>query len=87
MIVIIGLWVDKGHLEDAEKHVCSLPEVRFVGMTMGSYDIMMEAWFRSRQELVQFVTHTLAAVPGIGRSEAFEVIKLSKYTYDWGRPE
>jgi Lrp/AsnC family transcriptional regulator for asnA, asnC and gidA len=87
VIVIIGLWVDKGHLEDAEKYVCSLPEVRFVGMTMGSYDIMMEAWFRSRRELVQFVTQTLAAVPGIGRSEAFEVIKLSKYTYDWGRPE
>jgi Lrp/AsnC family transcriptional regulator for asnA, asnC and gidA len=86
VIVIIGLWVEKAYLREAEEYVCALPEARFVGVTMGSYDLIMEAWFRSREELVQFMTETLAAVPGIGRSDSYQVIRLSKYTYDWGRP-
>ena len=86
MIVIVGLWVEKAYLREAEKCVCALPEARFVGVTMGSYDLILEAWFRSREEMVCFMTETLAAVPGIGRSDSFQVIRLSKYTYDWGRP-
>ena len=86
VIVIIGLWVEKAHLREAEEHVCALPQARFVGVTMGSYDLILEAWFRSREEMGHFMTETLAAVPGIGRSDSFQVIKLSKYTYDWGRP-
>jgi Lrp/AsnC family transcriptional regulator for asnA, asnC and gidA len=86
VIVIIGLWVEKAHLCEAEEYVCALPEARFVGVTMGSYDIMLEAWFRSREEMVRFMTEALAKVPGIGRSDSFQVIRLSKYTYDWGRP-
>ena len=85
VIVIIGLWVEKQYLHQAEEYVCALPEARFVGVTMGSYDIMLEAWFRSRDEMVHFMTDTLASVPGIGRSDSFQVIRLSKYTYDWGR--
>lgn len=86
VIVIIGLWVEKSHLREAEEYVCALSEARFVGITMGSYDIMLEAWFRSTEEMVCFMTETLASVPGIGRSDSFQVIRLSKYTYDWGRP-
>ena len=86
VIVIVGLWVDKIHLREAEEYLCALPEVRFVGVTMGSYDLMLEAWFRSREAMVQFMTDTLAAVPGIGRSDSFQVMRLSKYTYDWGKP-
>jgi Lrp/AsnC family transcriptional regulator for asnA, asnC and gidA len=85
VIVIVGLWVEKAHLREAEEYLCALPEARFVGVTMGSYDIMLEAWFRSRDEMVCFLTETLASVPGMGRSDSFQVIRLSKYTYDWGR--
>ena len=85
-IVIIGLGGEKPHLQEAEEYVCALPEARFVGVTMGSYDIMLEAWFRSREEMIHFMTETLASVPGIGRSDSFQVIRLSKYPYDWGRP-
>jgi Lrp/AsnC family transcriptional regulator for asnA, asnC and gidA len=86
VIVIIGLWVEKSYLRQAEEYVCALPEARFVGVTMGSCDLKLEAWFRSREEMVCFMTETLANVPGIGRSDSFEVTRLSKYTYDWGRP-
>jgi Lrp/AsnC family transcriptional regulator for asnA, asnC and gidA len=85
-IVIVGLWVEKGCLRKAEEYLCALPEARFVGLTMGSYDIMLEAWFHSTEEMTRFMTETLSSVPGISRSDSFQVIRLSKYTYDWGRP-
>jgi Lrp/AsnC family transcriptional regulator for asnA, asnC and gidA len=85
VIVIIGLWVEKAYLRQAEDYVCALPEARFVGVTMGSYDLMLEAWFRSSEEMGHFMTETLASVPGIGKSDSFQVMRLSKYTYDWGK--
>jgi Lrp/AsnC family transcriptional regulator for asnA, asnC and gidA len=81
VIVLVGLWVEKVHLRGAEEYLSALPEVRFLGVTMGSYDLFLEAWFRSREEMVRFLTDTLAAVPGIGQSDSFQVIRLSKYTY------
>ena len=85
VIVIIGLWVEKGYLRQAEEYLCSLPVARFVGVTMGSYDIMLEAWFHSNEEMACFLTETLKSTPGISKSDSFQVIRLSKYTYDWGR--
>ena len=85
VIVIIGVWVEKGYLRQAEEFLCSLPVARFVGVTMGSYDIMLEAWFNSTEEMACFLTETLNATPGISKSDLFQVIRLSKYTYDWGK--
>ena len=50
---------------------------------MGSGDPVLDAWFRSWGEMVHLTTDTLAAVPGIGTSDSFQVIRLSKYTCDW----
>jgi Lrp/AsnC family transcriptional regulator, regulator for asnA, asnC and gidA len=85
VIVIIGIWVEKGYLRQAEEYLCALPVARFVGVTMGSYDIMLEAWFNSTEEMACFLTETLNSTPGISKSDSFQVIRLSKYTYDWGR--
>ena len=86
LIVIVGLRVDKSRLAEVEQHLLKLPEIRFLGVTMGSYDFMLEAWFHSRDDLLIFLTQTLAHVPGITSSDSFQVIKLSKYAYDWGKP-
>jgi hypothetical protein len=48
--------------------------------------MLLEAWFQSNDELLHFVTVTLAEVEGIRRTESFQIMRLSKYTYDWGTP-
>jgi Lrp/AsnC family transcriptional regulator for asnA, asnC and gidA len=87
LIVIIGLRVDRSRLQQVEKHVSELGQVRFLGVTMGHYDLMLEAWFRTNEDMVRFMTDTLASVPGIDSADSFQVIRLSKYTYDWGKGE
>jgi hypothetical protein len=32
------------------------------------------------------VTVRLAGIEGIQRTETFQIMRLSKYTYDWGQP-
>lgn len=86
VIAIVGVRVNKGCLDEAEKALAEMPEVRFLGITLGTYDIMLEAWFRSPQELVHFATVTLANVQGIYRTESFQLMRLAKYMYDWGKP-
>jgi Lrp/AsnC family transcriptional regulator for asnA, asnC and gidA len=86
IIAIIGLQAERNQLQAVEQTLKETPEVRFMGVTLGAYDLMLEAWFRSGDELLEFVTVTLAEVEGIRRTETFQIMRLSKYTYDWGQP-
>jgi Lrp/AsnC family transcriptional regulator for asnA, asnC and gidA len=58
--------------------------VRFVGLTLGSFDIMLEVWLEDQEALLDFLSRRLGALPGIHRAEAWQVLRLSKYSYDWG---
>lgn len=86
IMAIIGIRVQNNQIEQVEAILKDMPEVRFLGVTLGMYDLMLEAWFKSNDELLRFVTSTLAGVEGIQRSESFQIMRLSKYTYDWGKP-
>lgn len=86
IMAIVGIHVAKSMLGDVERALAEMQEVRFLGVTLGEYDLMLEAWFRSNDELLHFVTDTLAQVDGIQRTESFQIMRLSKYTYDWGKP-
>jgi Lrp/AsnC family transcriptional regulator for asnA, asnC and gidA len=85
VIAIIGVQTQSGHLGQVEQALTEMPEVRFLGVTLGTYDLILEAWFRSNDELLHFITVTLAELEGIQRSESFQIMRLSKYTYDWGQ--
>jgi Lrp/AsnC family transcriptional regulator for asnA, asnC and gidA len=86
VIAIIGVQTQSGHLGHVEQALKEMPEVRFLGVTLGTYDLILEAWFRSNDELLRFITVTLAGFEGVQRTESFQIMRLSKYTYDWGQP-
>ena len=86
IMAIIGVQTQRTKLADVEQALKQMPQVRFLGVTLGAYDLMLEAWFRTNNELLTFVTETLAHIDGITRTESFQIMRLSKYTYDWGTP-
>jgi len=86
IMALIGIQVDLGLAETVEKALVQLPQLRFIGMTLGRYDILTEAWFKSNEEMLNFVTNILGKIEGIHRSETLQVLKLVKYGYDWGQP-
>ena len=86
IMAIIGVQTQRSRLADVESALKRMPQVRFLGVTLGAYDLMLEAWFRTNDDLLAFVTETLAQIEGITRTESFQIMRLSKYTYDWGTP-
>jgi Lrp/AsnC family transcriptional regulator for asnA, asnC and gidA len=84
LMAILGLQIDRSYQSQIEEALRAIPEVRFVGLTLGSYDMIVEVWLPSTNALLEFLTDTLSALPGIQRAEAWQVLKLSKYSYDWG---
>lgn len=85
IMALIGIQVDPGATEVVEKALTKLPQIRFIGITIGRYDIFTEAWFKSNEEMLHFVTNELGQISGIYRSETLQVLKLAKYGYDWGQ--
>jgi Lrp/AsnC family transcriptional regulator for asnA, asnC and gidA len=85
IIAIIGLHVERSRLREIERALITYPEVRFLGVTIGGYDMIFEAWFHTNEELLEFLSDTLGKLEGIQRSESYQILRLSKYTYDWGR--
>lgn len=84
VIAILGLQIDRTRQDEIEQALHAMPELRFIGLTLGSYDLMVEAWFRSNDELLAFMSAKLNRVEGIRRVESWQVLKLAKYSYDWG---
>ena len=84
VVAIVGLQIDRNFQYQIEQALVQMAEVRFVGLTLGSFDVMLEVWLESHEALLDFLSRRLSPVPGIHRAEAWQVLRLSKYSYDWG---
>jgi Lrp/AsnC family transcriptional regulator for asnA, asnC and gidA len=84
IVAILGIQIDHSFMDEIEEALKTMPEVRFAGVTLGSYDVVVEAWFHSNAELLAFLHGQLSKISGIQRIESLQVAKMIKYTYDWG---
>lgn len=83
---IIWMELDRGKFVEAAEHIARFPNVVYVGLTTGRYDVLVEALFESDEDLLEFVTHKLSRSVGIVRSETYHVLRTVKINYDWKMP-
>jgi Lrp/AsnC family transcriptional regulator for asnA, asnC and gidA len=87
IMAFMGLQVENSCLRQVERALVDLPETRFVGVMLGGYDIIIEVWFETNEDLFEFMADTIGSIDGIQRSETFQIMRLSKYCYKWkGEP-
>lgn len=84
IVAILGIQVDQSNLTAIGNALIPMQEIRFAGVTAGTYDIVVEVWFETTEQLVSFIAETLNRIPGVQRVESIQVLKLLKYSYDWG---
>lgn len=84
VVAILGVQIDRAYQQQIEQALSAMDEVRFVGLTLGSYDAILEVWLGSSDLLLDFLANRLSPIVGITRVETWQVLKLSKFTYDWG---
>jgi len=84
IVAILGIQIDHTYLDEIQSALVDMPEIRFAGITLGSFDVVVEAWFHSNTELLTFLHERLSPISGIQRVESLQVAKMIKYSYDWG---
>lgn len=79
---MVGVRVS-GDLEGTADQLAEIPEVDYVVITAGSFDLLLEVVARNDDHLLEIIKQ-VRAVDGVLTTEAFTYLKLRKQTYSWG---
>jgi Lrp/AsnC family transcriptional regulator for asnA, asnC and gidA len=80
---MIGVNAD-GDLRDIADKLAALPEVDYVVITAGSFDILAEVVCEDDEHLLALLNDAIRSVPGVRDTETFVYLRLAKQTYTWG---
>jgi Lrp/AsnC family transcriptional regulator, regulator for asnA, asnC and gidA len=80
---ILGVSVELTAIRAVAGTIRTYPEVRYVGMSSGRYDLIVEAFFADQEHLLEFVTDKLGGLPGITGLETSIILKVVKFSYEW----
>jgi Lrp/AsnC family transcriptional regulator for asnA, asnC and gidA len=87
MSAIVGISVDMTALHDVAAALETLPQTRYVGYSTGPYDLIIEVFFRSHEELLELLSKKLSRIPGITKTDTSVILKVTKFAYEWEIPE
>ena len=62
----------------------ALPEVDYVVMCAGSFDLLAEIVCEDDERLLHVLNDSVRSIPGVRATETFLYLKLAKQTYTWG---
>ena len=82
-MAMIGLKVE-GDLRVASAAIAEIPEVSYVVIVSGSFDLLMELVCEDDEHLLTILNDKVRAIPGIRSTETFTYLKIDKQTYAWG---
>jgi len=80
---IMGVSVELTVIHDVAGTIRTYPEVRYVGMSSGRYDLIVEAFFTDQEHLLEFLTGKLGKLSGITNLETSIILKVVKFSYEW----
>jgi Lrp/AsnC family transcriptional regulator for asnA, asnC and gidA len=80
---MVGIEVD-GDMESVADTIAALPEVDYLVITAGSFDILAEIVCEDDDALLHIINHRIRALPGVRRTEIFMYLTLRKQIYTWG---
>jgi Lrp/AsnC family transcriptional regulator, regulator for asnA, asnC and gidA len=80
---ILGISVDLPLMQEVADTIKTYPEVRYVGLATGRYDVLVEAFFTDQEHLLDFVSKRLGALDGVTNLETSIILKVAKFSYEW----
>jgi Lrp/AsnC family transcriptional regulator for asnA, asnC and gidA len=82
-MAMIGLKIE-GDLRAAADTIAALPEVSYVVVVSGSFDLLMEIVCEDDDHLLTLLNDKIRSIPGVRSTESFTYLRLYKQTYAWG---
>jgi Lrp/AsnC family transcriptional regulator, regulator for asnA, asnC and gidA len=80
---MVGVRVD-GDLREVADKLAEIPEVEYVVICAGSFDVLLEVLCEDDDRLLELLNNSIRPVPGVRSTEAFVYLKLAKQSYTWG---
>jgi Lrp/AsnC family transcriptional regulator, regulator for asnA, asnC and gidA len=80
---IIGISVILPKLKGISEELKRQKEVRYVGLSTGRYDIIVEAFFVDQQHFLDFISNRLGGMDGITSLETSMILDVVKFSYEW----
>jgi Lrp/AsnC family transcriptional regulator for asnA, asnC and gidA len=81
---MIGIRCERDRLIDVAEAVAAFPEVDYVVITAGTYDLLIETVCEDNEALLNFLTGRLRRIDGVRETETFVYLRMVKQTYQWG---
>ena len=73
-----------GDIESIAKRLSAIPEVVYLVVIAGSFDVLAEIVVTDDDHLLELINEQIRTIPGVLRTETFLYLKLTKQTYNWG---
>jgi Lrp/AsnC family transcriptional regulator for asnA, asnC and gidA len=73
-----------GDTREISISLAEMPEVDYVVMTAGSFDILVEVVCENDDDLIALLNSKIRTLPGVTSTETFVYLKVAKQVYNWG---
>ncbi|WP_029145586.1 Lrp/AsnC family transcriptional regulator [Microbacterium luticocti] len=80
---MIGINVS-GDIRVVADALAEIPEVTYVVMTAGSFDLLIEVVCTNDDDLIGILNSRIRGIDGVVSTETFVYLKLHKQLYNWG---
>lgn len=80
---MIGIRVS-GDPREIAAELTKIPELAYVVVTLGTFDILVEAVCENDEHLIDLIATRIRTIPGITHSESMLYAGLYKDLYNWG---
>lgn len=83
-MAMVGVRCENDRLVAVAEELAAMPEVDYVVITAGTYDLLIETVCEDNEALLRFLAERLRAIDGVRETETFVYLRLVKQTYQWG---
>ena len=83
-MAMIGIRCERDKLIDVSERIAEMPEVDYVVITAGTYDLLIETVCEDNEALLRFLADKLRQIDGVRDTETFVYLRMVKQTYQWG---
>ena len=83
---LIGISTEPGAINRVAHSLEQIPEVSYLVLILGKYDLVIEVYCRNRDHLTDLITNQIQSIPGIRCTETLVIGKIFKLSFCW-QPE
>jgi Lrp/AsnC family transcriptional regulator for asnA, asnC and gidA len=80
---MVGLRVN-GNLRTIADRIAEIPEVDYVVICAGRYDLLVELVCTDDEHLLDILNEKVRTIDGVTEADTFMYLRLAKQTYAWG---